>query len=67
MEKRKVRIAVTYLFEYDEDTLAERFDDLETEEELVEAARITLIGENMNEYEPNDIEFEVMRGNKVIW
>ena len=42
-------------FEYDEETLRERFDDLDTEEEFERAARIMLFGENMNEYEPNDI------------
>jgi hypothetical protein len=57
---KKVQISVTYLFEYDEETLRERFDDLDTEEEFERAARIMLFGENMNEYEPNDIEIEVI-------
>lgn len=57
---KKVQISVTYLFEYDEETLRERFDDLDTEEEFERAARIMLLGENMNEYEPNDIEIEVI-------
>lgn len=57
---KKVQISVTYLFEYDEETLRERFDDLDTEEEFERAARIILFGENMNEYEPNDIEIEVI-------
>ena len=57
---KKVQISVTYLFEYDEDTLRERFDDLETDEEFTHAARIMLFGENMNEYEPNDVEIEVV-------
>jgi hypothetical protein len=57
---KKVQISVTYLFEYDEETLRERFDDLDTEEKFERAARIMLFGENMNEYEPNDIEIEVI-------
>ena len=57
---KKVQISVTYLFEYDEETLRERFDDLDTEEEFERAARIMLFGENMNDYEPNDIEIEVI-------
>ena len=57
---KKVQISVTYLFEYDEETLRERFDDLDTEEEFERAARIMLFGENMNEYEPNDIEIEIV-------
>ena len=57
---KKVQISVTYLFEYDEETLQERFDDLDTEEEFERAARIMLFGENMNDYEPNDIEIEVI-------
>lgn len=57
---KKVQISVTYLFEYDEETLRERFDDLDTEEEFERAARIMLFGENMNNYEPNDIEIEVI-------
>ena len=61
MKKRKVQISVTYLFEYDEDTLAERFNDLDTDEDFEAAARIMLFGENMNDYEPNDVEIEVIR------
>lgn len=58
--KRKVQISVTYLFEYYEDTLAERFNGLETDEDFEHAARIMLFNENMNDYEPNDIEIEVV-------
>ena len=61
MKKRKVQIAVTYLFEYDEDTLAERFDNLDTDEDFEAAARIMLFNANMNECEPNDVEIEVIR------
>ena len=61
MAKRKVQISVTYLFEYNEEELAESFEDLETDEELERAARIKLFGENMNEFEPNDVEIEVIR------
>ena len=61
MKKRKVQIAVTYLFEYSEEELAELFYDLDTNEELERAARIKLFGEDMNEYEPNDVEIEVIR------
>ena len=60
MKKRKVQIAVTYLFEYSEEELAELFYDLDTNEELERAARIKLFGEDMNEYEPNDVEIEVI-------
>ena len=60
MKKRKVQIAVTYLFEYTEEDLSELFYDLETNEELEHAARIKLLGEDMNEYEPNDVEMEVV-------
>lgn len=60
---KRVEIAVTYLFTYEFDELEGRFDDLETDEEYEEAARIMLLGENMNDYEPNDIEIEVRRDN----
>lgn len=59
---KKVQISVTYLFEYDEETLRERFDYLDTKEDFEWAARIMLLDENMNEYEPNDIEIEVIDG-----
>ena len=57
---KEVQISVTYLFTYTEDELKEYFDDLETDEEFAHAAQIRLFGENMNEYEPNDIEMEVI-------
>lgn len=57
---REVQIAVTYLITYTEDELSEKFDDLETDEELLRAARIALLGENMNDFEPNDVEMEVI-------
>jgi hypothetical protein len=59
--KRTVQISMTYLFTYTEDELSEKFDDLETDEELLRAARIALLGENMNDFEANDIEMEVVR------
>lgn len=65
MKKRKVQIAVTYLFEYSEEELAELFYDLETNEELEHAARIKLLGEDMNEYEPNDVEMEIVNDKAV--
>lgn len=58
---KRVEIAVTYLFSYSFDELEERFDDLETDEDYEHAARIMLLGENMNDFEPNDIEIEVRR------
>lgn len=60
MKKRKVQISVTYLFEYDEETLTERFANLYTDEDFEEAARIMLFGENMNDYEPNDVEIDII-------
>ena len=57
---REVQISVTYLFTYTEDDLNEYFDDLETDEEFERAARIRLLGEDMNDFEPNDIEMEVI-------
>ena len=56
---RKVQIAVTYLITYTEEELAENFE-IESDEELEHAARITLFGENMNDYEANDIEIEIV-------
>lgn len=56
---KRVEIAVTYLFSYSFDELEERFDDLETDEDYERAARIMLLGENMNDFESNDIEIEV--------
>ena len=56
---RKVQIAMTYLFTYTEEELAENFE-IESDEDLEHAARITLFGENMNEYEANDIELEIV-------
>ena len=56
---RKVQIAMTYLFTYTEEELAENFE-IESDEDLEHAARITLFGENMNEYEANDIEIEIV-------
>ena len=61
MEGKRVEIAVTYLFTYSFDELERRFGDLETDEEYGHAARIMLFGENMNDFEPNDIEIEVRR------
>ena len=58
---KRVEVTVTYLFTYTEDELSEKFDDLETDEELLRAARIALLGENMNDFEANDIEMEVVR------
>lgn len=58
---KRVEIAVTYLFSYSFDELEERFGDLETDKYYEHAARIMLLGENMNEYEPNDIEIEIRR------
>ena len=63
---KRVEIAVTYLFSYSFDELEERFDDLETDEDYEHAARIMLLGENMNDFEPNDIEMEV-RGDKYVY
>ena len=57
---KKVQITVTYLFEYSEERLKEYFDDLETEEDFERAARLLLFSENMNGYEPNDVEIEVV-------
>lgn len=56
---RKVQIAMTYLFTYTEEELAENFE-IESDEDLEHAARIALFGENMNEYEANDIEIEIV-------
>lgn len=56
---RKVQIAMTYLFTYTEEELAENFE-IESDEDLEHAARITLFGENMNEYEADDIEIEIV-------
>ena len=63
---KRVEIAVTYLFSYSFDELEERFDDLETDEDYEHAARIMLLGENMNDFEFNDIEMEV-RGDKYVY
>ena len=63
---KRVEIAVTYLFSYSFDELEESFDDLETDEDYEHAARIMLLGENMNDFEPNDIEIEV-RGDKYVY
>ena len=56
---RKVQIAITYHITYTEEELAENFE-IESDEDLEHAARITLFGENMNEYEANDIELEIV-------
>ena len=56
---RKVQIAMTYLITYTEEELAENFE-IESDEDLEYAARITLFGENMNDYETNDIEIEIV-------
>ncbi len=57
---KEVQISVTYLFTYEEDELREFFDDLDSDEELERAARIKLFSENMNDFEPNDVEIEVV-------
>ena len=61
--KKEVQISVTYLFTYEEDELKERFDDLVTDEDFIQAARIKLFNENMNDFEPNDVEIEVVERN----
>ena len=61
--KKEVQISVTYLFTYEEDELKEKFDDLVTDEEFIHAARICLFNENMNDFEPNDVEMEVVERN----
>ena len=58
---KRVEITVTYLFTYEFDELEGIFDDLESDEEYEQAARIMVLGANMNECEPNDIEIEVRR------
>ena len=60
---KEVQISVTYLFTYEEDELKERFDDLVTDEDFIQAARIKLFNENMNDFEPNDVEIEVVERN----
>lgn len=57
---KEVQISVTYLFTYEEDELREYFDDLNSDEDLERAARIRLFSENMNDFEANDIEIEVV-------
>lgn len=61
--KKEVQISVTYLFTYEEDELREKFDDLNTDEDFIHAARIALLNENMNDFEANDIEIEVVERN----
>lgn len=56
---KKVRIAITYHITYTEEELAENFE-IESDEDLEQAARITFFGENMNDYEPKDIELEIV-------
>ena len=58
--KKEVQISVTYLFTYEEDELRENFDDLVTDEDFIHAASIKLFNENMNDFEPNDVEMEVV-------
>lgn len=58
---KRVEVAITYLFSYSFDELEGQFDDLETDEDYERAARIMLLGENMDDFEPNDIEIEVRR------
>lgn len=58
MSKRVVHVALTYLMTYTEDELSENFE-IESNEDMKHAARIALLGENMNDWEPNDIEMEV--------
>ena len=60
---KSVEIAVTYLFSYSFDDLEERFADLETDDDYERAARIMLLGENMNECEYDEIEIEVRGDN----
>lgn len=60
---KEVQISVTYLFTYEENELREYFDDLDSDEELKRAARLKLFGENMNDFEPNDVEIEVVERN----
>ena len=57
---KEVQISVTYLLTYEEDYLKEFFDDLDTNEDFERAARIRLFSENMNDFEPNDVEIEVV-------
>ena len=57
---KKVQITVTYLIEYSEDELKEGFNDLNTDEEFERAAKVMFFDENMDNYEPNDIEIEVV-------
>ena len=58
---KRVEVAVTYLFTYSFDELEGQFDDLETDKDYERAAYIMLLGADMNECEPNDIEIEVRR------
>lgn len=60
---KSVEIAVTYLFSYSFDELEERFNDLKTDADYKHAAQIMLLGENMNEYEYDEIDIEVMGDN----
>lgn len=62
--KKEIRISVTYLFTYEEDELKEKYDDdLVTNEDFEHAARICLFNENMNDFEPSDVEIEVVERN----
>ena len=61
MEGKRVELTITYLLTYDFDEIEEKFADLETDEEYERAARIMFFGENMSDFEPNDIEIEVRR------
>lgn len=58
---KRVEITITYLLTYSFDELEKRFDDLETDEDYIRAARIKSFDEDMNECEPDDIEIEVRR------
>ena len=57
---KKIQIAVTYLFEYEEKELTEKFDGLETEAEFESAARLMLWDENMNDCTPDCIEIDII-------
>lgn len=57
---KKIQIAVTYLFEYEEEELTKRFDGLETEAEFKNAARLMLWDQNMNECTPDYIEIDII-------
>ena len=57
---RTVYVSVTYLFTIEEENIKNAVPDMD-DDELAEAARMQLYDLNMNDFEPNDIEVEVLK------